>query len=133
MTQAYADAGDVSERQELRRRLKCHSFAWYLKNVMPEKYLPADEIAHGMVRAACWFPLSSHHLPAVGCRGRRNLCPFCLELIFLKDSLFQFRSRSEDSFVCSAYCQEFCYPNFYYLSSFNFFLFSVLFEHEVMR
>ncbi|KAK7109672.1 hypothetical protein V1264_013672 [Littorina saxatilis] len=43
------NVGDVSERQELRRRLKCHSFGWYMKHVLPEKYLPADLVAHGQI------------------------------------------------------------------------------------
>ena len=56
------EAGDVSERQELRRHLQCHSFGWYLKNVLPERYLPDDPVAHGPVRTF----------------GERRKFPYCL-------------------------------------------------------
>ena len=63
MPQTDDAIGDVSERQELRRRLGCHSFAWYMMTVMPEKYLPADQVAHGRVSAGSaagfqlWLPI----------------------------------------------------------------------------
>lgn len=41
---AKIDYGDVSSRVELRKRLKCKSFAWYIKNIYPEMKLPnADQ------------------------------------------------------------------------------------------
>ena len=45
------DAGDISERVELRNRLQCKSFSWYLENVYPEKFIPDQNVkAFGMVR-----------------------------------------------------------------------------------
>jgi polypeptide N-acetylgalactosaminyltransferase len=41
--------GDLSKRIELRKRLKCKSFKWYLKNVYPEAPLPKDFLYYGEV------------------------------------------------------------------------------------
>ena len=44
------DPGDLTERKDLRNRLKCHSFKWYLDNVYPEKFIPDENVhAWGMV------------------------------------------------------------------------------------
>ncbi|KAK2180402.1 hypothetical protein NP493_444g01037 [Ridgeia piscesae] len=49
-----ADCGDISERIALRRRLKCHSFKWYLDNVYPDKFVPDTNVtAWGQV--TCYF------------------------------------------------------------------------------
>ena len=58
--------GDVSERLELRSKLQCKSFRWYLENVYPESQMPLDYYYLGEVRCN---PSAS--------RARAALCERC--------------------------------------------------------
>ncbi|CAI9724744.1 Hypothetical predicted protein [Octopus vulgaris] len=47
----YVSYGDISERLELKRKLKCRPFKWYLQNVYPELKIPENQdMLYGMVR-----------------------------------------------------------------------------------
>uniref|UniRef100_A0A182KBE2 Ricin B lectin domain-containing protein n=1 Tax=Anopheles christyi TaxID=43041 RepID=A0A182KBE2_9DIPT len=67
--------GDVTARKELRQRLQCRPFRWYLEHVFPEQFDPSRAVARGEIRFG--GELTSYpscldwptHLTLVGCHG----------------------------------------------------------------
>ncbi|KAJ8731538.1 hypothetical protein PYW07_004702 [Mythimna separata] len=65
------DYGDISGRKELREKLGCKSFEWYLKNIYPELFIPGESVAHGEIRNVGFKKIcldsptrkSDHHKP----------------------------------------------------------------------
>lgn len=49
------DPGDMTERMNLRKKLQCKSFRWYLENIYPESHIPIDYKSLGRVshRSSC--------------------------------------------------------------------------------
>ncbi|XP_040061981.1 polypeptide N-acetylgalactosaminyltransferase 5 [Ixodes scapularis] len=46
------DKGDLSHRRNLRKKLKCNSFRWYLENIYPESHMPLDYYHLGEIKHA---------------------------------------------------------------------------------
>lgn len=44
------DYGDVAERKTLRKKLKCKTFDWFVKNVYPDLFVPGEAIASGEIK-----------------------------------------------------------------------------------
>ncbi|XP_022837756.1 putative polypeptide N-acetylgalactosaminyltransferase 9 isoform X3 [Spodoptera litura] len=65
------DYGDITGRRQLREKLGCKSFEWYLKNIYPELFIPGESVAHGEIRNVAFKKIcldsparkSDHHKP----------------------------------------------------------------------
>lgn len=57
------EVGDLSERKSLREKMQCHSFEWYLDNIIPHKYrMDRDSILWGRVRSHKYPSICIDHL-----------------------------------------------------------------------
>ncbi|KAI7815448.1 polypeptide N-acetylgalactosaminyltransferase [Rhyzopertha dominica] len=56
--------GDLTHRKQLRQKLRCKSFKWYLDNIYPEKFIPDENVfAYGQVRNKFDMCLDDLQLP----------------------------------------------------------------------
>ena len=57
------EVGDLSKRKHLREELACHSFDWYLDNIIPHKYrMDRDSKLWGRLRSHKYPSLCIDHL-----------------------------------------------------------------------
>ena len=56
---AKTDPGDLSDRFNLRKRLNCRSFKWYLETIYPESSWPVNYQFMGEVGSACELAIIS--------------------------------------------------------------------------
>lgn len=73
--------GDVSSRMELRKKLNCKSFKWYMENVYPEQRLPGEGgiSVHGASQLH-----SSKKFPVIIKKGNVSESHHCNKLIALE-------------------------------------------------
>ncbi|KAL1501593.1 hypothetical protein ABEB36_006890 [Hypothenemus hampei] len=56
--------GDLTHRKQLRQKLRCKSFKWYLENVYPEKFIPDENVfGYGQVKTDFEMCLDDLQLP----------------------------------------------------------------------
>lgn len=64
--------GDLTERKNLRNRLKCKSFDWYLRNIYPESTMLLEYIGFGEVKDDFCRRLTFLIIPY--CNFRSKMC-----------------------------------------------------------
>ncbi|KAK0422767.1 hypothetical protein QR680_007771 [Steinernema hermaphroditum] len=77
---SQAPFGDVSDREDLRKHLQCHSFKWYMNTIFPEQFVPGEAIAEGQIRSK-----------AITVNG-----PQCLNAAAADDGLLQLSSCNDN-------------------------------------
>lgn len=74
--------GDISSRLELRKRLGCHSFSWYMHEVYPELGLPPTGKAARKNRKKSHLATLRRKMPAVVGKFQVGVSAFTLWLLF---------------------------------------------------
>lgn len=98
--------GDLETRRALRKELHCHDFRWYLQNVIPEKFIPDEDVkAYGLVqshnRILCLDTLQRLEnkgtvvLGLFSCQTSGSSSQVCIGSVFLDDCLEYSALRNE--------------------------------------
>ncbi|CAC5420915.1 GALNT [Mytilus coruscus] len=79
--QTLPEYGNITSRIELRKKLKCKSFEWFLKNVYPEMWVPGESLAYGQIAAKtqpyclmgdCGYGQTGKPISLVNCSSGHN-------------------------------------------------------------
>ena len=58
--------GDVSSRVELRNKLQCHNFKWFLDNVIPHKFIMDEQsLFYGRLKTLGYENICVDHLQVI--------------------------------------------------------------------
>ena len=60
------EVGDVSSRVELRNKLQCHNFKWFLDNVIPHKFIMDEQsLYYGRLKTLGYDNICVDHLQVI--------------------------------------------------------------------